>query len=976
MRLSNNELYKAVRAGLALGVVGLVGATGTAVAQDQDEAQTLDRIEVTGSRIRQVDVETAQPVLSITRQDIEAQGFRTVSDILQNMTAAGSPAISRSQPLSSGEAVGGYYIDLRNLGANRTLVLINGKRLGITTGGLQDVSSIPTAIVERIDVLKDGASSIYGSDAIAGVINIITRRNYDGAEANAYIGEYGDGDGRKENYDFVLGITGDRGSLTAAVEYLKEEEVWARDRWFSRDSYPGHPQYNYTNVGQFGQVFIPGMGWSVADRNGGTAIGPGAFRPAVLGIPQEEGGDTSFSNNQMHVYNPLERRSLYVAGSYDITDSIRFSTDVGYNNRNSTRQIAGYPFQSGAPWGVAPTGIPMSADSYFNPIGNWWADEGEGTTANWRRRTWEVPRASNAELTTWRFVGGFDGAFEIGDRYFNWDVGYLYNSNDLVQRNTGNLNVANIRQAVGPSFLNPVTGLVQCGTPDAPINYAQCLPWNPFSGFGAGDVRYSLDNPDVRNFLLPTTQALGKTETTSYFANIGGNLFALPAGDLAFAAGYEYRRENGDFSPDSLVQTGSTTDLQQGPTGGGYSLDEFYAELEIPLLADMPFARELSLNVASRYSDYTSFGDTTNSKLGLRWRPIDDLLIRGTWSEGFRAPTVSDLYGGGSQSFVTGFRDPCDERFGVSAQGDRCQQDIGQFDIWELPDGTLGYRQLQQGLVPTSGPAAQTPVPFVSGSNPNLTPEVSESKTLGFVYSPSFVEGLNVSVDWWNIRIENTIIGDTANQILTDCYTLGIEERCSLFTRDPELGYVNTLNFALLNAGYLETEGFDVDLAYRFDTDFGRWGAVWQNTYTSKTELATTNDPDAVPNQQVSFGSNFRLRSNLNLSWDLGDFGVTWGLRYYSAMKESCYFSDECNTPGYYAPDTPDGADLHRRGSNTFHDLQVRWNAPWDATISVGANNITNHFGPPMYSQPNANFAYYGGFDIGRFWYAKYQQRF
>ncbi len=963
MKLARNNLSRAVQLGIAIGATGL---SGSVVAQEEAAEQTLDRIEVTGSRIRQVDVETAQPVLSITRQDIESQGLRTVADILQNMTAAGTPAISRSQPLSSGEAVGGYYIDLRNLGPQRTLVLINGKRLGITTGGLQDVSSIPTAIVERIDVLKDGASSIYGSDAMAGVINIITRRNYDGAEANAYIGEYSQGDGRKQNYDFVLGVTGERGSLTAAVEYLKEEEVWARDRWFSETTYPGYPQYGTTVVGQWGNFLYnppghpagaPPIYW--APDRGSNSLGFDNFHQQVGGL----GGDTSISNHQMHVYNPLERRSLYVNGSYDITDSVRFTTDIGYNNRASERQVAGYPLQSAA------FGLPMSAQSYFNPLGTWHGWE-TPQAITWRRRGWEVPRRVESELSTWRFTGAFDGAFEIGDNYFNWDAGYLYTSNDLVARSRGNFNTINTRAAVGPSFLND-QGVVQCGTPDAPIPITSCVPWNPFAGFGTGAFENSLADPRVQNFLLPTFQSLGTTETTSYFANLGGTLFALPAGDLAFAAGYEYRREQGEFVPDSSVQAGATSDLQQGPTRGGYSLDEFYAELEIPLLADIPFARELGLNVASRYSDYTSFGDTLNNKVGLKWKPIDDLLVRGTWSEGFRAPTVSDLFGGGSQSFTQGFRDPCDSVYGVSAGNARCLQDVGFVTAW--PEG---YRQLQQGFVPTNGAAAQTPVPFNSGSNPFLQPEFSTSKTLGFVYSPSFLEGANISVDWWNIRIENTIVQDSPNQILTDCYTLGIEARCALFTRDPVLGYVNTLNFGNRNSGFTDVEGFDVDLAYRLETDFGRLSANWNNTYTSKYESKTTNDPETPVSQAVSFGGTFRLRSNLSLGWDLGDFGATWGVRYYSAMKEACYFEDECSDPDYVAPDAPDGNPLHRRGSNTFHDVQFRWNAPWNATVSVGANNVTGHYGPPMYSTPNSDFAYYGGFDIGRFWYAKYQQRF
>ena len=257
MNCKTTKLRDAISFALAVGAIS-TAATGVAFAQDQAQATTLDRIEVTGSRIRQVDVENAAPVLTISRADIEKQGFQSVADILQNISAVGAPAISRAQPLSAGENVGGQFISMRNLGATRTLILVNGKRLGISTSGLQDISLIPTAAVERIEVLKDGASSIYGSDAIAGVVNIITRSNFEGATAQAYYGQYGEGDGETTRADFVMGFTGDRGSLTAAVEYRKEEEVMSGDRPYS--AFPQgqwHPTRGWTTVSQWGVINLP-----------------------------------------------------------------------------------------------------------------------------------------------------------------------------------------------------------------------------------------------------------------------------------------------------------------------------------------------------------------------------------------------------------------------------------------------------------------------------------------------------------------------------------------------------------------------------------------------------------------------------------------------------------------------------------------------------------------------------------------------
>ncbi|QOW20745.1 TonB-dependent receptor [Lysobacter ciconiae] len=1009
--------------------VALVPAIAGAQEAPASQATTLDRIEVTGSRIRQVDVETAQPVLMISRADIENQGFNSVADILQNISAAGSPSFSRASPLTANVEAGGSYIDLRNLGAQRTLVLVNGKRLGISAAGYQDVSTIPSAVVERIEVLKDGASSIYGSDAMAGVINIITRRDFDGAEVNAYYGQFSQGDGTVQNYDFVAGFSGDRGSVTIGAEQHKEDAVWAKDRWFSRDSYPGYPQHSTTAVGQWGNYdrnaqqfrrdasgqlirfaldpdggyatdadgkFIvdpngrpmrAAAAWSAPNR-GSDAIGAGDFHP-------QTGADTSRASDQMHLRTPMERRSLFASANWEITDNVRFTSDLAYNQRNSERQIAGYPLQSsatgaqmaGAVYRTNPDGSRtfVSNGSYFNPNGN--ADlydpelvgqvDADGkpfiqgsNNINWRRRGWEQPRTTQSDSTTWRFTAALEGSFQLADRYFDWDVGTLYNETNVNIINNGNFFIPNVRKAVGPSFRDPTTGKLVCGTQGlngaADNVIAGCVPWNPFAGFGTGAVENSLDDPNVVNYLFKEEHGTGTTETQSYFANLAGSLFTLPAGDLGFAIGYETRKESGGYSPDAIAQSGDSTNLASGNTFGRYSLDEFYGELSIPVLADVAFAKELTLNVASRYSDYDTFGDTTNNKFGFKWRPIDDLLVRGTWSEGFRAPTIADLYGGGSQTFTTGFRDPCDSVYGNAAGSARCLQDVSP-----------GYRQLKQGFVPITSAADQTPVPFTSGSNINLQPETSTSKTVGFVYSPGYVQGLSIGLDWWNIRIENTMVSDSPNAILSDCYIALIESRCANFTRDPVLGIVDDLTYGLRNAGYAETEGFDLAVGYRFDTDYGRFGLNWDTTYVSKYVTKSTNDagtPEAVGN---GFSGQFRVRSNANLNWSKGDFAANWGVRYSSGVKEECYFDDRCTDPDYAAPDTlGKNVPMNRIGANTFHDVQVSWKAPWNAKIAVGANNVFGHYGAAEFDQPSSNFSYYGGNDIGRFVYMKYQQNF
>ena len=990
-----HDLSGAVRRALAAtAALSITALPFAAIAQDSGEtpeATTLDRIEVTGSRIRQVDLETAAPVLSISRADIERQGFQSVADILQNITAAGSPALSRATPLAAGPAVGGSFISLRNLAPQQTLILVNGKRLGINILGLQDTSTIPTAMIERIEVLKDGASSAYGSDAIAGVVNIITRSNFEGAQANAYYGQYDEGDGATTRADFVLGFTGDRGSLTAAVEYVKEDPVFARDRPYS--AFPQsnwHPTRGWTTASQWGVLNLPG------DLGGNRVLDPGAdwrdignyhAQNTDTGSPSGATGgagspiDKSNTNQQTHLRTEQENRSLFVDGVFDISDDVRFRANVLYNEREAESQVAGFPFQSATVTGPF-AGLRMSADSYYNPVGVW---HGFATPAsvNFTRRTWEVPRTTNPTSTTWRFAAGLEGSFELGSRLLDWDAGMLYNQNQVVSKTRGNLDVRRVAQAVGPSFLN-ADGVVQCGTPDNPIpvgnGSGQCIPWNPFIPFGRSGDGGLTDNQGLIDFLFPELHDTGETETTVYHANLGGSLATLPGGDLGFAVGVETRKEEGEFVPDALSVSGVATSLSSGPTRGDYSVDEIYGELLIPVLSGVPGAQELSFSLASRYSDYDTFGDTTNSKFGFKWKPVESLLVRGTWAEGFRAPTIANLFGGGSQTFSF-FTDPCDTLFGASATNPavraRCAQDIANADT---------YRQLAQGFNPATAPGSQTPVPFFAGSNPDLLPETSESKTLGLVWSPGFAQGLNLSLDWWQIRVESTIVADTPTQLLNDCYIQNDPSRCTAFTRDPTLGFVNTLEFSLLNAGFRETEGYDFDLSYRQPTDFGDFTLNWQNTYTSRDELKTDTNPATPPQQLVGFATTpgvigtFRLRSTLGLNWALGAFSAGWNARYFSSMKETCLqpalFPEECTDPGYVAGNPAQTRPVNRVGSNTFHDLQLRWNAPWNATVVLGANNVFDHVGPVMYTQPNANVSYQGQFDIGRFIYMRYQQRF
>jgi iron complex outermembrane receptor protein len=950
MNCKTNKLRDAVVYALVLSTAG----TGAAFAQDSGSSNptNLDRIEVTGSRIRQASIETAQPVITISREAIQQQGKISVADILQNLTSAGSPAISRGQVLASGENVGGYYLDLRQLGASRTLILVNGKRLGANTTGLQDLSQIPASAIERIDILKDGASSIYGSDAIAGVVNVITRRNFEGAEANAYIGQYGEGDGQRSSFDFTIGSVGERGSVTLSASYEKEDPVWAKDRWYSKDGSAG-PDY-------------PGAGWSPVSQHGSFCqpCSPASAARWYTLIPGTDPSDranyqlhtadfNANSNEQMMAQTGVERRSIYVAADYSLADNLKFVSDFLYNHRSTDQQVAGYPFQG-----------TLSANSVFNPLtGN----------ASFRRRLWEVPRTTESELKTYRVTLGLEGYFEIGSKSWNWDVSALFNRNDMLKNGHGDASYLATSQALGPSFIN-ANGVAQCGTPSNPIplgsnlGSGQCIPWNPLLPYGQAG-QGSLSNPELQTYLFPEYHDTGLTQQKVFSANLSGSIVELPAGELGLAVGFEHRKEEGRFVPDAFNQSGNSTGLPATTTEGSYSLNEVYLELNVPLLKDIPFAKELSVNLASRYSDYDTFGSTTNNKFGLVWRPTDDLLVRGTYAEGFRAPSISNLYGGSSGSFVS-YSDPC--RIGGPAAGGPACTAAG------VP---ANFNQLGQGLVPCTSFPCQTPYQFLSVSNPNLTPEKSKTITAGLVYSPRFVEGLDFTLDWYKVEIDNVIATDSTADILKDCYERNVASRCAGIVRDAD-HVITNLTYGVTNKGKMRTEGYDFGARYRLpELAIGKFTIDWQTSYVSYLDLKPDNAEDTVYVPYTSFAGYFRTRSNLSLGWELGDFGASWTSRYYSDMKEDCIrsggvFIRPCNNPDYIAPDVPTGSPQRIVGSNTFHDVQVRWKAPWNATVSIGADNVFNHRGPIMFSSPNNQFAYYGGFDIGRFIYMKYQQRF
>lgn len=928
MRLKKGTLPTAVTLSLVTTAMSF-GAAGTAIAQEAGAATNLDRIEVTGSRIRSVDVETSQPVLVLTREEIQKQGVTSVADVLTRISSNGAGSNTTFNNGGDGSAT----VSLRNLGSSRTLVLVNGRRWVSGLSGSVDLNTIPSAVVERIEVLKDGASSIYGSDAIAGVVNVITRNNFEGAEFNAYVGQYGEGDGQRTSFDATVGVSGERGNLVFGLSRTEEDAVMAGDRAISAVPYYGYGSSTFSSTGASGRI-NGGDGWKVLPQ---TAKGSGLASDPYYALDQyvpftvsEYGYNYAVDN---YLITPQKRSALYMQGSYDLTDNVRFKVDALSNERRSAQRLAGFPLST------PNTGLLLSGKSYYNPYNTLYG--GDGRDVQWSHRLTEMARLYQQDAKTQHLYAGLEGEFEWADRQFNWDAGYSFNKTDLVETQYGDANLISLGNALGPSAL--VNGVVRCVDASGAV-IDGCVPFNPLSPAGA-IPQNQLD------YVMFTAHNTYQYRNESVTANLSGDLFELPAGMVGFAAGYEHRKESGFSSPDALIASGNTSGNAFTPTAGGYSLDDMYVEVLVPLLKDVPGANLLELSAAVRYSDYSTFGDTTNTKFGLKWKPTENLLVRGSYASGFRAPSINDLYLGAADDFAT-YSDPCSANAtNYAAVAAACAAD-------GVPAGFIAEYNSQ------TGNTGQTIYPFTNTSNKNLKPETADNYTLGMVYSPSWAPGLDISLDWWKIELQDSISAPSANYILEQCYEKGISAYCDLVTRNST-GLVTQLIVQPMNFGEQRLEGYDLAIKYRLpETTVGKFGISLDSTYVSVRETKVDADSGWESSNGIhwQWDPNWRLRSSATLDWSYGDFSASWTARYYSSLKDYEWGADSAG-------------NYERVASATFNDVQVSYNLPWNATIRLGANNVLDK-DPPVVMGAFAN-----SFDPqyvipGRYSYMQYTQRF
>lgn len=950
--MTDLSIRNAVRLALTAGVAASF-VNAPAFAEDDDAAK-LDRVEVTGSRIKRTQLEGAMPVTSVTREQIEKTGINSIGDLLQELPSAGAALNTNFN--NGGD--GSTRIDLRNLGSNRVLVLVNGRRWVNAVGGggvngSVDLNTIPISIIERIEVLKDGASAVYGSDAISGVVNIITRRDFDGAAANATIGEFDEGDGRQELYDFSIGASTARSSAFMNASYYKAEEVGAGNRDISFEPLWGTGTLlgsSTTPMGRFRVAdsnVICGDGTSCFRGAGATRDTGNDFNPSAADFRRFTGVDAYNFAPDNYLATPSERWGLYAQARHDLSDNVTFTTEALYTTRKSEQLLAAMPVIVGL-LGARADGTPIGIDATnpynifgtnLDPVA---ANPGLTLTALQRRFVETGGRSFNQDVALFRFGAGFEGNFEAMGRVFDWNVNYTFTEAGSRDITYGLMNTAALRKALGP--------VAACTSP--------CVPLNLFGGVGS-------ITRNMLTFVSFNAHDITGYEMRNYTGNVSGEIFDLPAGPVGLAVGYEYRQEAGFDDPDALIAAGNTTGNARSPTVGGYSLTEFYGEFAIPVLSGMPFAEVFELQVAFRSSDYDTFGSTTNSKIGFRWQPFTDLLVRGTFQEGFRAPNIGELFGGQSDSFPT-LADPCSNVL-ATANNQLIANCTGVATGGAVPliannAANPRYGATHNLFVPAAGTYVQTnpQIRITVGGNPFLGAETAESKTFGFVYSPSFVDGLSVTFDWYSIELENAIATTGSTTIMQQCYgnaagtTIGGNQSfCNLINRF-NTGDVDDLLNSFVNVDSFTVEGIDLNVVYRAgELPFvpGEWKFSWDTAYTDTYEVCRFGSCVSIVQINGGDGSLPAFKSNVDIEWSMGDWEATWRMRFIGRQYEFC--SSSYTAVGFPCSDVANS--LNAMGATTYHNVQVSYHlSDFDTRLTFGIQNLGDKK-PPLSSQAFAN---------------------
>jgi outer membrane receptor protein involved in Fe transport len=906
--------------GSILGLSALCATTSHAqVSSSPPSGDELEQVTVSGSRIARPGFDAPTPTTSLGVEEIEKAAPVNIADFVNQLPQLSSSATPR---VGNGNTSTGFNglnnLNLRSLGANRTLVLLDGQRvISSALNGAVDINNLPSALVERVDVVTGGASAAYGSDAVSGVVNFILNKNFTGLKANVSGGITDRSDDRTTNVDVSFGraFAGDRGHVLLSAEYGDVEGIDFLDpaerRWFrSVDmltfSSGTTPQRIVAENVNTRTVAQGGVITSTALQNTQFGVG-GAPMPFVVGSPVDTlfmvGGNTWYEGNAVALDSKIERKSIWTRVSYDLTDKILMSLEGSYagSHTGNTAAYQRYP-------GAGSTALVMKTENPFLDAGVAARATALGITQfNYGWSAFDFGRPYNdVERSTYRGVVRFAG--ELAGNW-TWDAYYQYGRTDLDVQLRNTTNRANFSRAID-AVRDPATGRIVCrSTLTTPTD--GCVPLNIF-GIGVADpaaIRYTQG---------VATQALRLNEDVAS-VSFSGEPFSIWAGPVSTAVGGEYRKEEiaGTADPVSLTNGFFTGNFK--PTVGDYNVKEAFFETVVPLAKNLTAAKLLEFNGAARYTDYSLSGNVTTWKLGLSYVPIDDVRFRAVRSRDIRAPNVGELFQGGQTQ--------------------------------------------RQDVVDTSLPTRPTlSITRITSGNLALTPEIAETTSFGVVYSPSWLSQFTGSVDYYSIDIADAI-ASLGNQEIVDRCVAGETPVCSLIVRNGA-GTITQLLAIPINVAEQKTRGLDVEASWR--QDIGSLGRVTLRALVSHiNNLTTINGPvrteAAGQNTATPFSTpNWRWLGSVN--YTLNDLSLTASARGFDGgVYDNTWVSgvniDDNHIPGATYIDLAGSYHFPYEGDNSIEAyFKVENLLDKDPAVVAGAAISALQTNPALYDVVGRNY--------------------
>jgi len=928
--------------GVALFTGGQALAADAAAASDTQVGELV----VTGSHIRTDTFTAPVPLATVTSDQVKNSGSALLGDILKDLPQI--DANTNNQNSSSTLFLAGQTrVDIRGLGAARTLVLVDGRRHvnSDASSPAVDINMIPSMMIDHAEVITGAASAIYGSDAIAGVVNFIMKKRFDGIQLDAQGGVAQAGDGQEYRFAFLAGhsYAGDKLHVLVGGEYARQEPIMQGDRdW----SYPGirrntlvSPQtiLNPTNratTSPFGTFELKATNSTatayavtedVRDRTNIVKLSPECSTTTAQPTCQDPSLFYSAIYNALR--GDVKRGSVRGYAEYEITPTTKAFSEFTYASTHGYG-IFQPAFSTTAGGGLLIAKI-AGDNAYLNGPGanaaalrGFWTDAGLGFTSASKAnfgKFWNEFGGRNVESDrdTYRFVAGMEGDLSFNN--IHWD---FYGQYGAVQGTTISYGVPNIQKLLNSiDAVKNGSGQIVCRINQTTVTDAACQPWDILNGGSAGAIAYA-------NAQSTTTS---KVREWVVSGNVTGDLFKLPAGPLAFAVGAEYRYEGSSFAQDALGASGALFINSIGTRAGNFDVREVYGELDVPILKDMPFTKHLSFNLAGRLSDYSTVRRTETWRIAGEWSPIEDIKFRAAVGTAVRAPNIVELYSPQSQNFTTSANDPCDKAQYAGASAAQ-QAQLNVTCAASVPGWNAATFVSNFG---TGRPSLQ----LLQGGNPNLGPETANTKQVGVVVQPHWIPNLSFSFDYFDYNVTNYITTLPTQTALNACYQsstpVASNPVCSAIVRDPSgantgvVGGVTLVELVNLNAAFLHVQGYDISAAYGFEInglthsgeDQGRVSMRVDATHMWDYVLQSSSVDTPFNFAGYTTTSTPRWKMNLTVQYKIKKLTLGWQSHFIDAMASTNAVAPAAYSPFY----TPNYWTHDLRASYKINDrYQVR----------------------------------------------------